>query len=484
MICEPKKWSENTTGGYLLSEFNELNKNISIVRDNPYMKEHSKISKDQISTVNYLNNIPFEINNTMLDYLLLEWKNTNSVIFKEYNKLHPLSKELDNNNLDSNMKKEILKHNSIHWNYSNILNISALMREQTIYLPTFLDFRGRVYPIPVYLSYQGSDLARSLLLFKNVGLKIDYNNIIQQIVDKNIKNKLKKLILNDIDYVKLYLANVFGLNKLNRNNRIKWFNENIKEMLYLLNNDNMKFNEIFLNKAKEPAQFISCLLEYNKYEQNIITEIKTPILFDATCSGIQHLSALTSDIEIAKLVNLIESTKDEPSDFYEFSITNVVNTIENLPDSDSHLKNKLLKLNLKRSFLKHSIMTVPYNVTNIGIADKLSEQFLKSYISLEEATNLKSNGLIPSNLLSKIDSIDNTKTKNITAKGFYIYKPLNSIIKDNFKQDEIIFTQNELNKLGNIIKQTVLSLIPPFTKLKNYFDSIIDILNILEMPVY
>ena len=100
MICEPKKWSENTTGGYLLSEFNELNKNISIVRDNPYMKEHSKISKDQISTVNYLNNIPFEINNTMLDYLLLEWKNTNSVIFKEYNKLHPLSKELDNNNLD------------------------------------------------------------------------------------------------------------------------------------------------------------------------------------------------------------------------------------------------------------------------------------------------------------------------------------------------------------------------------------------------
>ena len=190
MICEPKKWSENTTGGYLLSEFNELNKNISIVRDNPYMKEHSKISKDQISTVNYLNNIPFEINNTMLDYLLLEWKNTNSVIFKEYNKLHPLSKELDNNNLDSNMKKEILKHNSIHWNYSNILNISALMREQTIYLPTFLDFRGRVYPIPVYLSYQGSDLARSLLLFKNVGLKIDYNNIIQQIVDKNIKNKL------------------------------------------------------------------------------------------------------------------------------------------------------------------------------------------------------------------------------------------------------------------------------------------------------
>lgn len=40
------------------------------------------------------------------------------------------------------------------------------MKDQTIYFPTFLDFRGRVYPNPNYLSYQSNDLARSLLTFK------------------------------------------------------------------------------------------------------------------------------------------------------------------------------------------------------------------------------------------------------------------------------------------------------------------------------
>jgi DNA-directed RNA polymerase len=33
------------------------------------------------------------------------------------------------------------------------------------YLLIFFDFRGRLYPLSNYLSYQGNDLARSLILF-------------------------------------------------------------------------------------------------------------------------------------------------------------------------------------------------------------------------------------------------------------------------------------------------------------------------------
>lgn len=32
--------------------------------------------------------------------------------------------------------------------------------------PTFMDFRGRIYPTPNYLSYQGGDLARSLIVLR------------------------------------------------------------------------------------------------------------------------------------------------------------------------------------------------------------------------------------------------------------------------------------------------------------------------------
>ena len=219
------------------------------------------------------------------------------------------------------------------------------MKNQTIFLPTFLDFRGRIYLTPNYLSYQGGDIARSLLLFKNVNNKVNYDKTVSSILDNNISDKLILNKLNDLDYVKLYVANVYGLNKLSRRNRIKWFDTNINEILDLLLNNIEIFNNKYLINAKEPAQFISCLFEYKDYVENKISDIRTPILFDATCSGIQHLSALTTDLEISKLVNLIELNKDEASDFYEFCIKNIKLNIENLPEEDYILKNKILKLN-------------------------------------------------------------------------------------------------------------------------------------------
>ena len=100
------------------------------------------------------------------------------------------------------------------------------MKDQTIYFPTFLDFRGRVYPAPNYLSYQSNDLARSLLLFSTVDNTYNktYDETLDLILNKgNLYKKTKKEynnIINNIDYVKLYTANVFGKNKLSRKGRI------------------------------------------------------------------------------------------------------------------------------------------------------------------------------------------------------------------------------------------------------------------------
>ena len=69
----------------MLGEFNDLNKNNDLIRSNPYMRESSIVSSGQINTVNFLNSIPFEINKTMLNYLLQEWsQSNNSIIFKNY----------------------------------------------------------------------------------------------------------------------------------------------------------------------------------------------------------------------------------------------------------------------------------------------------------------------------------------------------------------------------------------------------------------
>lgn len=525
MIAKPKKWlySElldgglqlESSGGYYIDEFNELSSSNNIIRQNTFNKYDSLISNTQIETINFLNSRAFEINQEVLDVLNNDWNNKEeSKLFKGINKLHPRTDELQK--LNAKDKKEVMSHNSKYWNYSNILNIALLMRDQTFYFPTFLDFRGRIYPTPNYLSYQSSDLARSLLNFKNKNTELSsnpsYKIILNSILKDGVYNteiKEGAKLNQDIDYVKLYLANVYGKSKLSREKKIRWFDTNIAEMISVYESNFNSFVDQFIIESKEPFQFMSIFISY----YNFITfgsEIKTPILFDATCSGIQHLSALTKDIKIANLVNLLQN--DSPSDFYQYCIDKILDVIADLPDIV--LKNKLKELNITRKWIKQSIMTVPYNVTILGISDKLAENFDKYYldhvdllkldkgiVTLEQTLeNLKLKRTIAtpkrgySILLEKIQ-LDTTEAED-KKKGSFILVPKPEIKKNaclqkaqtqltqGQVQPTLYFTSSELLKFAKIVQITVLNIIPPFIKLKKYFDGIINILGALDLPFF
>jgi DNA-directed RNA polymerase len=90
------------------------------------------------------------------------------------------------------VKKEKRAHNSIYWQYFNILQIAELYLEHNFYLPTFADFRGRIYTFSPYLSYQGNDLSRALLLFAEG--------------DKNLSSE-------GFTYMKIYFSNLGGKDK-------------------------------------------------------------------------------------------------------------------------------------------------------------------------------------------------------------------------------------------------------------------------------
>lgn len=151
--------------------------------------KRSEICIDQVNAVNFLNSQEFIVNNEMLDYLLSEWKRDNSPIFTTYNKPYP--------ELKYTLPGQ--KHNSIYWLYRNILNIALLFRSEVFHLPVFMDFRGRIYPLVSYLSYQGGDIARSLLNFNHSQ------------VDKTTDNP----------HLLIYLCNVFGHNNRSMEGRIK-----------------------------------------------------------------------------------------------------------------------------------------------------------------------------------------------------------------------------------------------------------------------
>jgi DNA-directed RNA polymerase len=64
----------------------------------------------------------------------------------------------------------------------------------TFYIPVHLDFRGRLNCIPEYLNYQSNSMAKSLLLFSK-------------------PSKVNKFDKQAIEYLKIYGATTFGLDK-------------------------------------------------------------------------------------------------------------------------------------------------------------------------------------------------------------------------------------------------------------------------------
>ena len=249
------------------------------------------------------------------------------------------------------------------------------------------------------------------------------------------------------------------------------------------------FMEKYVTVSKEPFQFISIFVSYFNHI-NYKTDIKTPILFDATCSGIQHLSALTKDIKIANLVNLVQ--KDSPSDFYQYCIDKITLVIKDLPDSD--MRNKLSQLTITRKWIKQSIMTVPYNVTTLGIADKLGEKFDKYFLPNIEFLKLQRGDITLKEVLANIEISNNLRKPSEKSKiglknnvktekeaWAVIFVPHKEIYTGTAP---LYFTSHQLFKFAQIVQITVLNIIPPFLKLKTYFDDIIDILGELKLPFF
>jgi len=65
----------------------------------------------------------------------------------------------------------------------------------------------------------------------------------------------------------------------------------------------------------EPAQFVSAYIELQKIS-NGATVTHLPILFDATCNGLQHLGLLSRSVLASRLTNAIGNPSNDRFDVY------------------------------------------------------------------------------------------------------------------------------------------------------------------------
>ncbi|MBU2685688.1 MAG: hypothetical protein KKF27_20795, partial [Gammaproteobacteria bacterium] len=241
-----------------------------------------------------------------------------------------------------------------------------VLDEKTIYFPWNCDFRGRMYPIPNWLSPQGPDWSRALLEFSE-GMPVD-------------PQALGWLLVN--------VANCYGVDKVPFEARIAWSEDHWDDIMACGKDP---FATAFWHQADDPWQFLAAAHDLWLMETSDGDEYSShiPVSFDGTCNGIQHYAAITRDEVCAKAVNVIPS--DGPQDIYALVAEDVRKRLDIETISADTFKCSIferpvadmaktwLDWGITRKIAKRPVMIFPYGGTQFAMREYITEHY-------EEAT--------------------------------------------------------------------------------------------------
>lgn len=210
---------------------------------------------------------------------------------------------------------------------------------ERFYFPYQLDFRGRIYTVPTFLTPQGSDLARGLLLFAD---------------SATINND------DDAYWLGVYGANLFGKDKITFEERVAWVKSQ-RESILAVAADPLACQ--WWQEADEPWQFLAWCFEWSGWlTQGPGFQTRLPVCLDGTNNGLQILSMLTRDEVAAKATNVLPS--DTPADIYGEVARRVVQLMR-AEDKDTlePLAKFWLAFGIDRKTTKRPVMVLPYGGT-------------------------------------------------------------------------------------------------------------------------
>ena len=173
-----------------------------------------------------------------------------------------------------------------------VLELASWVGERTFWEYMFYDSRSRLYSSSVYLSHAASKLSKSLYLY----------------------NEKKPIGSEGWFWLLVHTANCFGYDKDSIDGRYE-FAEGKLDQWVQIGKDPIK-NKLW-QKADSPFEFLAAVIEIYKavksgdrynYESGLAAA------WDASCSGLQVLSALAKDHKSGALCNLTDA--QERGDYY------------------------------------------------------------------------------------------------------------------------------------------------------------------------
>ena len=332
MLIEPNDWTvKGKHGGYLL---NEVMRGYEMVRrGNPTLIQ----GETPVEFLNKIQRIPFTLNDfvvSVAETLQERQIQVGKFIPIVEIPLPPKPPDIaDNAEARHDYRRraaEVCNINSQAFKKScrTRMTMNAVERFKDVekfFLPWSLDYRGRAYPIPAFLTPQDTDFGKSLLKFHN-----------HAFVTPEAE-----------DWLRFQVSTTYGLSKETMPSRIAWTIEN-EDLITRIAEDPIA-NRAEWEVADEPWTFLAacdelyhCVIKCDRQFTNL------PVAVDATASGLQILSGLCRCAGTAKLVNVLPS--DEPQDAY------AVIAEEAKPHVPEHLRPYM-----DRKTTKKTCMTVPYN---------------------------------------------------------------------------------------------------------------------------
>lgn len=225
------------------------------------------------------------------------------------------------------------------------------LRGQPFWTHLSLDWRGRVYPIP-HFNFQRSDHVRAMFMF----------------------DQGQKLTRSGYDWLRVHVATTGAFEKIDKasfDERIQWVIDHHEDCLRVAEDPHGTVD--WWSKADSPFMFVAaCMALRDDMEGK---PVHIPVSFDGSCSGLQHLCAMTRAPE-GRLVNLTPS--NYPNDIYANVAEEVRDAVtQDLDNPDKcELAQKWLDYGIGRSQVKRNVMTYAYSSKEFGMSGQINEDIM------------------------------------------------------------------------------------------------------------